>query len=118
MVASPQVASAPLIVLNFCFELNFHLLAEFDIKHTLICLHTHNYWLHLPCFVHLSAPRQLNLHRGLAEEAMIKLMMLRFMINSELKALGLKILKIQENQSVTFFVLPPSSPSATSVYCL
>lgn len=57
MVASPQVASAPPNVLHFCFELNFHLPAEFDIKHTLICRHAHNYWLTFALFRTLLHPR-------------------------------------------------------------
>lgn len=93
LVASPQVASAPLNVLNFCFERNFHLPVEFDIKHTLICPHAHNYWLHLPCFVHFCAPRRRNVHGGPQEEAMIKPMMSRFPINGELESIRVKIWK-------------------------
>lgn len=103
---------------TFVFQLNFHLLAEFDIKHTLICLHTRSYWLPLPCSLHFSAPRQLNLHGGLAQDAMIKLMMWRFQINSQLKALGGTFERFRKISPWLFFVLPPSSTSATSAQCV
>lgn len=88
-----------------CFELNFHLSAEFDIKHTFICHHAHNYWLHLPCLVHFCTNRRLNLHRGLQEEAMSKPMMSKFTVN-KLESNRVKIWR-------TFwkvFILPPPQP--------